>query len=261
MTDTVNEASAQEPGGRFGDRDTVFGDSPEGTDVWQRVPYNPDDYGPVEDFATDFDHADPKYNPNAPGVWKDLRESGCPVAHSDRYGGMWAPITHDTVHEIAYDTDHFTSRAVIVSVGRPGDLAIPAPIGGVPPISSDPPFHGMARRLLLPPFAPKQIEPWEDEVRVLCRRLLDDMGEIVPGETVIDAAVQYAQHIPVNVIGRMLGFPEKDEELFRAVRARLHWRRSTRSPAPATASRNSASTSASRSRIIVRTRATTSRAT
>jgi cytochrome P450 len=92
---------------------------------------------------------------------------------------------------------------------------MPAPIGGVPPISSDPPFHGMARRLLLPPFAPKQIEPWEDEVRTLCRRLLDDMGEIVPGETVVDAAVQYAQHIPVNVIGRMLGFPSEDEELFR----------------------------------------------
>ena len=27
--------------------------------------------------------------------------------------------------------------------------------------------------------------------------------------------MQYAQHIPVNVIGRMLGFPEEDEELFR----------------------------------------------
>jgi cytochrome P450 len=41
------------------------------------------------------------------------------------------------------------------------------------------------------------------------------MGEVTPGETIIDAAVQYAQNIPVNVIGRMLGFPEDDEELFR----------------------------------------------
>jgi len=73
----------------------------------------------------------------------------------------------------------------------------------------------MARRPLLPPFAPKQIEPWEDEVRVLCRRLLDEMGEITPGESVVDAAIDYAQNIPVNVIGRMLGFPEKDEALFR----------------------------------------------
>ena len=95
----------------------IFGDSPEGTHVWQRVPYNADDYGPVSDFASDFDHADPAYNPKAPEVWKELREGGCPVAHSDRYGGMWIPITHDTVHEVAYDTDNFTSRNVVVGVG------------------------------------------------------------------------------------------------------------------------------------------------
>ena len=202
-------------GGRFADRDPIFGDSPEGVDIWQRVPYDAADYGPVDDYATDFDHGHPDYNPRAPEVWKELRESGCPVAHSDRYGGMWVPITHETVHDVAYDTENFTSRTVVVSVGRPGDLALPAPIGGAPPITSDPPFHAMARRLLLPPFAPKQIEPWDGEVRSLCRRLLDEMGDITPGETVVDAAVQYAQHIPVNVIGRMLGFPEEDEELFR----------------------------------------------
>jgi len=209
-------APAPEAGtSEFGTRDSIIGDTPEGTDVWQRVPYNADDYGPVSDFATDFDHADKAYNPNAPAIWKQLRDDACPVAHSDRYGGMWIPITHDAVHDVAYDTDNFTSRSVVVSVGRPGDMAMPAPIGAVPPISSDPPFHGMARRMLLPPFAPKQIEPWEDEVRILCRRLLDDMGDITPGESVVDAAVQYAQHIPVNVIGRMLGFPEEDEALFR----------------------------------------------
>ncbi len=195
--------------------DFVIGSSPEGTNLWQRKPYDADDYGPVEDFATDFDHADPAYNPKAPEVWKELRESGCPVAHSERYGGMWVPLTNDTVNEVAYDTENFTSRNVVVNVGRPGDLALPAPIGVAPPITSDPPFHNMARRLLLPPFAPKKIEEWEPKVRAQCRKLLDDMGDITPGETVIDAAVQYAQHIPVNVIRQMLGFPEKDEALFR----------------------------------------------
>lgn len=207
---TTNEAPST-----FEFVEPIFGDTPEGTHVWQRVPYNADDYGPVTDFAGDFDHADPDYNPNAPAVWKQLRESGCPVAHSDRYGGMWVPITHDTVNEVAYDTENFTSRSVVVSVGRPGDLSLPAPIGGAPPITSDPPFHNMARRLLLPAFAPKKIEPWEPEIRKLCNRLLDELGDIQPGDSIIDAAVQYAQHIPVNVIGRMLGFPEQDEELFR----------------------------------------------
>lgn len=168
-------------------------------------------YGPVTDWATDFDHADPDYNRRAHELWDDLRER-CPVARTERYGGTWLPLTHDLVREIAYDTDHFTSNGVVVSTVRPD---IPPPIGPAPPITSDPPFHQDARRLLLPPFAPKQIEPWEEEVRILCRQRLDDMGTVTPGETVVDAAVQYAQHIPVNVIARMLGFPLEDDDLFR----------------------------------------------
>jgi cytochrome P450 len=169
-------------------------------------------YGPVTDWATDLDHADPEYNARAHEIWDELRDSGCPIAHSDRYGGMWAPLTHELVKEVAYDTDHFSSQGVVVSTGRP---LIPAPMGPVPPISSDPPFHQIARRLLLPPFSPKKIDAWEPEVRTLCVGLLDDMGDIQPGTSVIDAAVQYAQHIPVNVIARMLGFPTEDDALFR----------------------------------------------
>lgn len=169
-------------------------------------------YGPVTDWATDFDHADPSYNPNAPQIWADLRR-GCPVAHTDRYGGAWLPVTHRDVSAIAYDTEHFTSRGVVVNTGRPPmELA---PLGPAPPITSDPPIHHDARRLLLPAFSPKAIDPWEGEVRTLCRQLLDRMAPVVPGETVVDAAVQYAQSIPVNVIARMLGFPVEDEELFR----------------------------------------------
>lgn len=169
-------------------------------------------YGPVTDWATDLDHADPEYNKRAPEIWAELRDRGCPVAHTDRYHGMWAPITAELVREVAYDTDHFTSRAVVVSTAT---IFAEAPVGAVPPISSDPPFHALARRLLLPPFAPKQIEPWEHDVRALCRQLLDDLGPIEPGTTVIDAAAQYAAHIPVSVIARMLGFPSTDDDLFR----------------------------------------------
>lgn len=170
---------------------------------------------PVSDWADDFDHVDPAYNPNAPEIWTQLRERGCPVARSDRYGRMWAPLTHELVAEVAYDTDRFTSRAVIVSHAAPDDVA-PAPIGSAPPISSDPPFHHLARRLLLPPFNPKRIDSWEDEVRALCHRLLDDaLAASTTGNSSIDAATQYAQHIPVTVIGRMLGLPPDDDEQFR----------------------------------------------
>jgi len=120
---------------------------------------------PSADWATDLDHADPRYNEHAHEIWDELRSSGCPIARSDRYGGMWAPFTHELVHEVAYDTDHFTSRGLVVSNARP---FIEAPVGPAPPITSDPPFHQIARRLLLPPFSPKQIDPWEPEIRKLC---------------------------------------------------------------------------------------------
>lgn len=169
-------------------------------------------YGPVTDWANDLDHAEPEYNERAHEIWDELREGGCPVAHSDRYGGMWTPLTHELVKEVAYDTDHFTSRGVVVNIGRP---IAEAPVGPAPPITSDPPFHQIARRLLLPPFSPKVIAGWEDDVRGLCNRLLDEMGDIEPGESIVDAALQYAQHIPVNVIARMLGFPTEDDDYFR----------------------------------------------
>lgn len=164
-------------------------------------------HAPVADWATDFDHADPEWAARAPEIWDELR-STCPIAHSERYGGVWLPLKHDDVAAIAYDTEHFTSRSVVVTEGRP--LA-PAPRGIAPPISSDPPFHHEARRLLLPAFSPKAIAPLEPFTREYCRGLLD----AVAGNQIVDGAVDYAQHIPTRVIAKMLGFPHEDADQFR----------------------------------------------
>ena len=112
--------------------------------------------GPVEDWATDFDHLDEVWAANPYPILDGIRESGCPIAHTDRYGGAWLPTTHEDVAAVAYDTDRFSSRMVVVGNHRPPFET--APQGVSPPISSDPPFHHDARRLLLPAFAPKAIE-------------------------------------------------------------------------------------------------------
>jgi cytochrome P450 len=165
---------------------------------------------PVTDFATDFDHTDPTWVNDPYPIYDDLRER-CPVAHSDRYGGTWLPTRHADVASIANDHEHFTSRSVLVTEGRPGPEAPPAPIGVAPPISSDPPFHQLARRLLLPAFSPKAVEALEGYTRTLCDTLLDGLT----GATTVDGAIDYAQHIPVAVIARMLGFPQEDGDTFR----------------------------------------------
>ena len=165
---------------------------------------------PVEDWATDFDHTDPRWVADPYPIWDELR-SRCPVAHSERYGGTWLPLRHEDVAAVAYDTEHFTSRSVVVSEVRPGPEDLPAPIGLAPPITSDPPFHAVARRLLLPAFSPKRIQALEPLTRDLCVELLDATA----GRSVVDAAVDYAEHIPLRVIVGMLGFPQEDADIFR----------------------------------------------
>lgn len=163
---------------------------------------------PVTDWATDFDHTDPVWAEDPYPIWEKIRSSGCPVAHSERYGGVWLPTSHADVSAIAYDTEHFTSQSVVVTEGRP--LA-PAPQGIAPPISSDPPFHHEARRMLLPAFSPKAVAELEPFTRAYCHELLD----AVEGRDVVDGAADYAQHIPVRVIAKMLGFPAEDADIFR----------------------------------------------
>jgi cytochrome P450 len=165
---------------------------------------------PVIDWATDFDHTDPQWVADPYPIWDELRRA-CPVARSERYGGTWLPVRHRDVAAVAYDTEHFTSRSVVVSEVRPGPDDMPAPIGVAPPITSDPPFHALARRLLLPAFSPKAIAALEPLTRALCRELL----EATAGKTEFDAAVEYAQHIPLRVIIGMLGFPQEDADIFR----------------------------------------------
>ncbi|MBV8386605.1 MAG: cytochrome P450 [Acidimicrobiia bacterium] len=165
------------------------------------------EHPPVEDWATDFDHTDEVWAADPFPIWDELRGT-CPIAHSDRYGGTWLPTRHEDVAAIAYDTENFTSRSVVVTNYRPPNLA---PRGIAPPISSDPPFHAGARRILLPLMSPQTIAKLEPSTREYCESLVDDLR----GRDVIDAAQEYAQHIPVRVIARMLGFPEEDADLFR----------------------------------------------
>jgi len=164
--------------------------------------------GPVSDWATDFSHLEPEWAADPYPIQDDLRQR-CPIAHTGRFGGGWLPTRYEDVAAVAYDTEHFSSRAIIMSNFRPpADLA---PIGGSPPISSDPPFHHDARKLLLPAFTKTAVGRQEAATRAFCHSLIDAFD----GASVVDAARDYAQHIPMRVIADMLGFPPQDGPQFR----------------------------------------------
>src|SRR5512146_1250903 len=164
--------------------------------------------GPVSDWASDFSHLDPEWAADPYPIQDDLRQR-CPIAHTRRFGGAWLPTRYADVAAIAHDSERFSSRAIIVGNFRPPpDLA---PVGGSPPITSDPPFHHEARKLLLAAFTKTSVSGQEPATVKLCHSLIDAFAH----RDVVDAAREYAQHIPIRVIADILGFPAQDAPQFR----------------------------------------------
>lgn len=173
---------------------------------------------PVLDWASDYDIFDQGYVNDPYGIWDELRQT-CPMAHTERWGGSWLPTTYKDVYAIAHDIEKFPSgngisviplAPVITDGSTP--LHIPAPVltSGVPPISADPPLHTWTRRLILPTMSPARVAEYEVFTRELCQRLVAEIHEHGSG----DAAADYAQQIPVRVIGHILGVPEDMSDTF-----------------------------------------------
>jgi len=159
---------------------------------------------PVTDWGNDFDHLDPRWIENPYPIWDELRQS-CPIAHTKRFMGVYFPVRYEDIRRIAYDTEHFSSRRIIVREERPPVVA-PAP-----PITSDPPDHRGQKTVLLPAFTPDAIARHKPRTQEICRELIAGFG----GRTGCDGASEYAQEIPVRVIASMLGISEQGGELFR----------------------------------------------
>ena len=157
---------------------------------------------PVADWATDWDHLDPAWTIDPYGIWDELRQR-CPVAHTDRYKGVYFPTRYQDIRDIAYDYEHFSSRRVVV---RESDYRVNSP-----PITSDPPDHRPLRMVLIPPFTPQAVAKLEAKARVVCNELID---RFVASGT-CDGAVDYAQNIPVLIITHMLGIPAGHGDQFR----------------------------------------------
>jgi cytochrome P450 len=171
---------------------------------------------PVKDWTADYDIFDRAYIKNPFPVWNELRGT-CPVAHTDRWGSSWMHTRYEDLFDIARDVVHFSSRNVLVANVQPppegaeaGEEGVAQYNVGAPPITSDPPVHTWARKLLLPPFSITSVAKWEPETRELCASLID--GFIAGGRA--DGASDYAQQIPPRVIASMLGIPKDSAETF-----------------------------------------------
>jgi len=168
---------------------------------------------PVADWATDYDLFDPAYVLDPAPVWADLRRR-CPIAHSERWGGSWMPTRYEDVAAMARLVPQLSSRQILVvppvsSVDEETGEAVTY-LAKVPPISSDPPEHGPARRLILPALSPQAVARHEPFTRELAERLVDGFA----GRGRVDAAAEYAQQIPPRVIAHLLGVDPGQADTF-----------------------------------------------
>lgn len=125
--------------------------------------------------------------------------SGCPVAHSDKWGGSWMFAGYDDIRDLARDTERFTSRAV--EVAGPLEAA-----GGLylPPLTSDPPEHRPHRDVLMPYFMPARVAEMEPMIRAEARRLVDELARRGGGDVIED----FAQPLTLSVLTSILGVPD-----------------------------------------------------
>jgi cytochrome P450 len=150
---------------------------------------------PVSDWTSDFDHLSDTWADQAPDILADLRER-CPVAHTERFYGSYLVSRYADIADVAHQTDTFSSRVTAVNENHPDNIKLE-----LPPITLDPPEHGPIRRALLPAFNPKEIAKLEPFVRGVASRLLDDIA----GRDVVDGAIDYAQLVPVEIMGHLFG--------------------------------------------------------
>ena len=156
---------------------------------------------PVSDWATDFDVFSPEYTENPAPIWKELH-ARCPVAHTERGGGLWMATKYEDARELCAMPEVMSNRQISIVPLREGtDLLADYHTKTLPPVSADPPEHTPLRRLILPFFSPKAVEKYRAFTEQLCNDLID--GFIDRGQC--DAAVDYAQQITPQVIGHLLG--------------------------------------------------------
>ncbi|MFM2045996.1 MAG: hypothetical protein RL383_73 [Actinomycetota bacterium] len=158
------------------------------------------------DWSSEYDIFHPDYIADPFTIWDELRNR-CPVAHTDVLGGSWLPTTYEDVTAIARDIEHFSSKSITVFPPLNPDQE---PITIAAPISVDPPLHTYSRRTILPSFSPRSVDQLEVFTRAWCRELMDGIA----GRDTADAAVEYAQLIPAQIIAVMLGVPTNMKDKF-----------------------------------------------
>jgi len=138
-------------------------------------------------------------------VYQRLRAEA-PLYYNDRHDFYAVSRAVDVDSALADWKTFSSSRGPILEIIKAG---IEIPSGTL--LMEDPPAHDLHRALLARVFTPRRISSLEPQIRALCTRSLDRLA----GAGSFDFMTDFANEVPMRVIGMLLGIPEPDQEAIR----------------------------------------------
>ncbi|MBL7499023.1 cytochrome P450 [Frankia sp. CNm7] len=134
-------------------------------------------------------------------VYQRLRTE-TPLYYNDRHD-FYALSRYEDIDRGLIDWRTFSSaRGPILEVIKAN---IEIPPGTL--LMEDPPAHDIHRKLLARVFTPRRVASLEPQIRDYCTRSLDRLA----GAGGFDLMTEFANEVPMRVIGMLLGIPESDQ--------------------------------------------------
>ncbi|MQY23920.1 cytochrome P450 [Nocardia macrotermitis] len=138
-------------------------------------------------------------------VYRRLRAEA-PVYYNDKHD-FYALSRHDDIDQALLDWQTFSSsRGPILEIIKAG---VEIPPGTL--LMEDPPAHDIHRSLLVRVFTPRRVLSLEPQIRQMCVRSLERLA----GLDHFDLMTEFANEVPMRVIGMLLGIPETDQQAVR----------------------------------------------
>ena len=138
-------------------------------------------------------------------VFRLLREQA-PLYYNSTYG-FYALSRFADVDAALVDYDTYSSAHGAVLELIKADAPVPSGVL----VYEDPPLHSVHRKLLARMFTPRKVGALEPQIRQFCARCLDPLV----GKGRFDFVKDLGAQMPMQVIGMLLGIPEKDQEAIR----------------------------------------------
>ena len=133
-------------------------------------------------------------------MYRDLRDNA-PCYHNDSLD-FWALSRYDDVLAALHDPETYCSR---YGITLEQDSTLPMLL------TTDPPDHTDLRRMVSRAFTPRRVADLAPAVRELSKGFLEPLLAHGEGDLIAD----YAARLPMDVIARMLGVPNRDEASLR----------------------------------------------